>query len=285
VRENMSFEGDGDFYDGGDDDFVCFDGSPNASFVNEATAVTRQFVITIQNKSDKAQDFMLTPGLLWAPGIENTIRVFQALEPTFTIRTDDMDVGVPASDIDYTGDFSPKEGAELISKGFLNDGAFFAIGENMVGEKADPTLMASGSPKTIEEFFAFMAQNPINLLGLKIQSNGDDGVQIANQLQVLTQSPFRDLSSKILNPSTYLDQNSFQKDTVLFNTAGLTLGNQTQLKYRISPAVSEEVARTLSITFICGAVLNSSSALAKKQSKAIRNFGTSIQKFKFNKRS
>lgn len=276
VRENMSFEGDTNFYDGGDDDFVCFDGSPNASFLTEATAVYRQFIMTISNKGETAQQVLLTPGLLWSPSSLDANRFLSNLRPITEVNPDEFGAGIPAAEVMLKGDMTPNEGAVLTADGWVMDGLFYAINDNMY--TVSPVLTGSGSPKTIKEFHAFIANNPTNLLGMRISSNGDDGVQTGYQLQVLSQSPFRDLESKVLNPATYLDQNTYQKDIVLFNTNGLTLGNQTQLKYTIAPRVSADVARQVSITFICGAVLNTTSALNKKQGKAVRNFGSLVQK-------
>jgi hypothetical protein len=112
---------------------------------------------------------------------------------------------------------------------------------------------------------------------MRIQSNGSDGAQVAFPLEIISKSPFKQLESKIINPSTSMTQNTYQTDTVVFDTKGIVLGNQTQIKYKIAKQVSSSVARTVNITFICGSVLNTSAGLAKKQTKAIKNFAGMIK--------
>ncbi|MDD4699190.1 MAG: hypothetical protein PHV07_02895 [Oscillospiraceae bacterium] len=283
VRENMSFEGSEDFYDGGNDDFVDFDGAFNASFVTEAKSVYRQFTMNITNSSADAKEILLTPGYLWTPEYGSAFMRLIEFEKAITkkIAAEALDTGVPEKDFlifDSSKWLTTEKG-----KGMIQDGYFAGAGEDFI--KNGLTLAASGSPYDISEFYAFLMYNPTNLLGMKIQSNGGDGAQVAYPIEVIAQSPFKRLASKIINPSTNLDQHTYQTDIVVFNTDGVVLGNQTQLKYKIAPRISAEVPRSVNITFICGAVLNTAGALEKKQTKAIRNFGSLVQKINIAKKA
>jgi len=271
VRENMNFEGD-ELYEGSNDDFVDFDG-PNGSFLTESsTSLYRTFTMNIYNDQGTSLDVYLTPGLLWSPEAARLYSMWQQMEGVFTVEADDMGSGVPAADVKYMVDLKHKEDASLISRGFITDGSFPAIGKNIFDSKA--FLTAEGTPYNIEMFYAFIMNNPTNLLQMKIQCTEVD--QLSYPIEVFNESPFKQLESKIIKPDNVLDQNSQQQNVALFNTNGIVLGNQTQLKYRIGARIDASTARKVTVTFYCGAIMNSSNALLKKQTKAVRNFAGTI---------
>jgi hypothetical protein len=277
-RENMSFEGNGDLYDGGGDDLVCFDGNANGTFLTEAS-IYRQFTFTIVNTDHLAtKDIYLTPGNQWNSNDLDAFKIlFELCDIQMLVPADAFGVGVPVAPVTLKqGGLTPKVGKTLSARGFVYDGQFLAINEDFFAGK--PTLTGSGSPYAVRDFYAFIADNPTNLMGLKIQSNGNDGAQVAFPIEVISQSPFKQLESKPINPSTNLTQDSNQKDVVLFATKDIILSNQTQLKYRIAAAIDAQTPRTVNITFICGAVLNTAGALKNKQTKAVKNFAGAVQK-------
>lgn len=272
IAANMNFEGD-DLYEGSGDDLVDFDG-PNGSFLTEASTTYREFTFTISNPSANAKEIMLTPGYMWSPTYIDAMEEMNLWNYAMVIGKEDLGTGVPAADVDYTISVNPKSTYPKSSKGFIKTGAFYAVGEKPTG--GVPTLSAAGTPYSIEEFYAFLMYNPTNLLGMRIQSNGGDGAQVAYPLEVISQSPFKQLESKIINPSTSMTQNTYQTDTVVFDTKGIVLSNQTQIKYKIAGNFSG-TTRVVNITFVCGSVLNTTVGLQKKQTKAIQNFAGMVK--------
>ncbi len=273
VRNNMSFDGsaDGSFYDGSQDDFVCFDGKPGASFNSEASAVYRQFTFVISNNTPNIQEILLTPDYNYTPTYQDLVKALLGLN-------------VPAKSIDGT---DPTAAVALglgsmISRGYLMDGKTFAVGET-ISASATNFLTCSSTSSTIQDFFAFIRSNPTNLIGMRISDNSQDDTQIAMSLEVTPKSPFKTLQSTPLYPSTNTDQNSYQKNVVMFNTAGIVLSDQTAIKYRIAPRLAENSPRTVNLTMICGAVLNPAKALEKKTAKAAGNTKNLVQMLKEGK--
>lgn len=267
VRSSMSFEGSGDgsYYDGSHDDFICFDGAQNASFISEASAVYRQFVFTISNNTTSPQKILLMPDYKWSPAYNDFVPAI-------------LSVSVPATSIDGT---KPDAAVActvsgMVSRGYLMDGTSYAQGVT-ISTSATDILTCSGSPSTIQDFYSFIKSNPTNLLGMKIADNSSDSTQIAQPLQIVPRSPFKTLQSTPLYPSTQLTQDSFQQNVCLFNTNGIVLSDQTAIEYTIAPKLASG-PRVVNITMICGAVLNTAKALENKTSKAVNNAATLLQK-------
>ncbi len=120
----------------------------------------------------------------------------------------------------------------------------------------------------LDLLYAWIAENPIQCYAIRIQVGTLNKVQLAEALIIRHQSAFRTMEEKYLYPSAFLDQNSFQNDTVLFETPGLILSNQTQIEYNLKgiPGAS------LTVTFFCGANINTAKALEKKVSRAGSTF-------------
>lgn len=263
VRGSMNFEGgDPMFYDGSDDDFVCFDGTPNASFLSEARAVYRQFVITISNPTNKPLKFMLTPDYKYSPSYQDLVQALTSANSIINIGA--VDTGKPASRVTTPLSIS------MTSRGYLMDGNCWPTDETIGDSEAD-IFTAAGRPYSIQDFFAFIKGNPTNLLGMKIADNSSDSMQVDMPLQITPKSPFKTLQSTPLYPSTQLTQDSFQKNVVLFDTENIVLSDQTAIEYTVAPALGVSTPRVVSITFICGAVLNPAKALENKTTKAVKN--------------
>lgn len=259
VRGSMNFEGgDPMFYDGSDDDFVCFDGTPNASFLSEAKSVYRQFVITISNPTDKPLKFMLTPDYKYSPSYQDLVKAVTSMK----VAAGSIDEGKPTVAVGLS--------VSMTSRGYLMDGNCWPIDETIGGANAN-VFTAAGRPYSIQDFYAFIKGNPTNLLGMKIADNSTDSMQVDMPLQITPKSPFKTLQSTPLYPSTQLTQDSFQKNVVLFDTENIVLSDQTAIEYTIAPALGANTPRVVSITFICGAVLNPAKALENKTTKAVKN--------------
>lgn len=259
VRGSMNFEGgDPMFYDGSDDDFVCFDGTPNASFLSEAKAVYRQFVITISNPTNKPLKFMLTPDYKYSPSYQDLVKAVTSMK----VAAGSIDTGKPTVAVGLS--------VSMTSRGYLMDGNCWPTDETIGDENAD-IFTAAGRPYSIQDFFAFIKGNPTNLLGMKIADNSTDSMQVDMPLQITPKSPFKTLQSTPLYPSTQLTQDSFQKNVVLFDTENIVLSDQTAIEYTVAPALGVNTPRVVSITFICGAVLNPAKALENKTTKAVKN--------------
>lgn len=259
VRGSMNFEGgDPMFYDGSDDDFVCFDGTPNASFLSEAKAVYRQFVITISNPTNKPLKFMLTPDYKYSPSYQDLVKAVTSMK----VAAGSIDTGKPTVAVGLS--------VSMTSRGYLMDGNCWPTDETIGDENAD-IFTAAGRPYSIQDFFAFIKGNPTNLLGMKIADNSTDSMQVDMPLQITPKSPFKTLQSTPLYPSTQLTQDSFQKNVVMFDTENIVLSDQTAIEYTIAPALGANTPRVVSITFICGAVLNPAKALENKTTKAVKN--------------
>lgn len=265
VRANMSFEGsaDGSYYDGSKDDFICFDGAANASFLSEASAVYRQFTFTVTNATANSQRIMLMPDYKYSPAYQDLIKAISGM----TVPVGSIDTGKPAAAVSLGL-------GNIVSRGYLMDGISYAI-DALIGSQNYVTV--AGSPSTVQDFYSFVKSNPTNLLGMRISDNSNDSTQIAQVLQVVPKSPFKTLQSTPLYPSTQLTQDSFQQNVCLFDTNGIVLSDQTGIEYTIAPRLSESVARVVSITMICGAVLNTAKALENKTSKAVAT-ATLLQK-------
>ena len=218
-----SFEGENDnmFYTGMNDDFVDF-GGENKSFVNSEKRV---FTMTLANSVAYTRYAYIIPGLAFAPG-----RIGEITQDT---GTKDITVHYP--------------------DGIVRDG-------NFDDKNGDSGLCGSGSPKTIETFFAFLAANPTHCHQIRIQAN-TSASQIAQNLTIQAQSPFKDLESLVLTPSNITDQNTYQDKVVVF-PVDLVIGRDMRIEY---PIVASD---TVTITFFCDAIMNNNVTLKRKVNKA-----------------
>ena len=134
------------------------------------------------------------------------------------------------------------------------DGAFNDSAGNGAG------LTRSGSPKTVAEFMAYIHKKPVQIARIKIASTV--ATQITQQITVQPMSPFRTLASRVLNPSSFQTQDTFQDKVVVFDVPNLILANDQQITY---PIVGTS---TCTITFYAGAILNTSKTLESRVSQA-----------------
>lgn len=248
MNQMMNFEGGI-----GRDQFLSADGI-KVNILNQ-NDIARQFVMQITNTLPTKREIFLTPGSDYSNLLQ-----YLALQ--------NVAISVPATSIDGT---NPVAKVSTIlsynqAPGFVLEGNFYGIDENSTSVAA--AMTATSSPRKIMEFFQYIACNPTTLTKLKINDNIGDGMQNNIPLEVFELSPFRQLASKVINPSFYITQNSMNQNNCLFETPGVILSNQTKLKYSIAPAVSDGnggyIPRTISIIFNCGVTLNTADALDNK---------------------
>jgi hypothetical protein len=125
---------------------------------------------------------------------------------------------------------------------------------------------AAGSPSNITDFYDFLSYNPVNLLGIKVSSS--DASQLDKIVVYEEQSPFRVLTSRNINLGSISDQNTYQDKKGKIATPGIILSNQTRVTLPVPGSA------TTTMTFYCGAVMNSSQALHNKRDKAQNSIST-----------
>lgn len=121
---------------------------------------------------------------------------------------------------------------------------------------------ASGSPKTITNFLAFINVNPTSIIAMKIVSNVS--AQLAAVMNIVRKSPFRDLETEQIVLGSYTSEIN-NNDKMVTVRRPFQMDNQTEISLPI-PA-----GATTSITFYCGAVLNTARALNNKSNRAGRS--------------
>jgi hypothetical protein len=126
-------------------------------------------------------------------------------------------------------------------------------------------LTAQGSPTTVEEFLAFIKANPTVVVKTMIKSNNSD--QLAKALIFSKKSPFKLPDSDRINLSSFLSEFA-SNDKLATVKREYQLDDQTELSLEIPPAVAG-VSTVTTITFYCGASLNTANALTQKKAQAM----------------
>lgn len=148
-----------------------------------------------------------------------------------------------------------KPGDTDATKLWLADGIFAG---------SDSTILTGeGSPSTIKEFLSFISKNPTTVAGIRISSN-NNVAQIEQQITVTPLSPWKTLESQNFNAGAYVSERDNRTTMVTVPTPGLIIGPETEL---MIPIMGSSIA---TITFFCGGVLSTSSALKAKRNEAIK---------------
>jgi hypothetical protein len=149
-----------------------------------------------------------------------------------------------------------------LTVGTLTDGTFAAI-----DDVAETNITATSDTYGSVDFLRrFIENNPTNVKAFQIQSSTAAGIQQC-RFSIEEVSPFRQLPARILKPTMYQDQNMFN-DKVINIPAGFDLNDQCVVKLTIAAST------TLTITVVCGAILNGAGALQNKRAKAHRSAGS-----------
>jgi hypothetical protein len=185
----------------------------------------------------------------------NLLSAVEGHNYTFTI------VNAKSSTLDFY--FNPslrnRNSDNTLAKGTIREGVFAAI--NDAG--TDTSLTGTGdSYGTLDFLRRFVEKNPTYVKAFQIQSTTATGIaQMVVSVQEV--SPFKQLQARQLKPTMYQDQNMFN-DKVINIPAGFDLNDQCEVRMKIAGAT------TLTITVICGAILNQAVALQNKRAKSLR---------------
>lgn len=176
-------------------------------------------------------------------------------------------LNLPLEDKIYTMTIVNAHATDTLSV-YLFGGLIDSVGGSVVGTVATGAFNAiggtagctgSGSPSTIELFQAFIAHKPVQISRIRIESTV--ATQMAQQLTIQHQSPFRTLETRILNPASYQHQDTYRDKIVVFDTPNLIISNDILISYPL-------VVGTHTITFYAGAIMNPSKTLENRMAVA-----------------
>lgn len=114
-------------------------------------------------------------------------------------------------------------------------------------------LVATGKPKSIDEFLAFVKVNPCRITGLKMKV--DDTDQYTEDLLFRKESPFKDLGFITKSPSNYENSMANNPKIVEIPLVDAQFDNQT------SVVTTVKAGRTVTFTFFVGIISNASAQL------------------------
>lgn len=145
-----------------------------------------------------------------------------------------------------------------IGLGVMKQGNFRALSDNGV------QLNANGVQCSIDAFTQFIKRNPTQVLGFKIGVT--DASQIDNMvITVEEQSPFRALGTRKIIPSIYVNETTY-RDKIVTVPEGFDYNDQVSVKVNMVAA-----CHSMTITYICGGILNPAAALKNKSTRAMRH--------------
>jgi hypothetical protein len=124
------------------------------------------------------------------------------------------------------------------------------------------TLNASGTPKTIANFLAFLDINPTNIVGFKVSSNVAD--MVAAKMTIENQCPYKNLENHFIDFASYTSEINNNDKMVTINEP-FQVDSQTDVYLNIT-----DQSRT-TFTFYIGASLNTAHALKAKSGRAGRS--------------
>jgi len=127
------------------------------------------------------------------------------------------------------------------------------VAEGQIISTANAVVTATGKPKSINEFLAFVKLNPVRITGMKIKV--DDSSQFVNDILFRKESPLKDLGYITKSPANY--QNSMQNNDKIVEIplTDAQFDNQTSVVTTIG------AGRTMTITFFIGAIRNEAAML------------------------
>lgn len=144
-----------------------------------------------------------------------------------------------------------------------NPSSTILVADGVIGGVANFT--GSGSPKTIANLLTFISRNPTKLVAMKISAT--DATQLAQVINIVPKSPFKDLESKRIMLSSFTSESN-QNDkmvTVPLHNGNYQFDDQTEWNLTIP----NNCTTTISLYF--GVTLNTAAALSRKAEKAGQN--------------
>lgn len=136
-------------------------------------------------------------------------------------------------------------------------------GAIVLAEGAVSLITTTGSPKSFDNFAAFVNRNPTLVKGFKFKAKVSD-TQLDAQIIVKEVSPFRTLADRIITIGAYQDENTYQTKTVTVPEE-IIFSHQTLVYFGL------QEAETVVMTLFCSAILNTAIMLQKKNDRAKRN--------------
>jgi hypothetical protein len=124
------------------------------------------------------------------------------------------------------------------------------------------TLNASGTPKDIANFLAFIDINPTNIVGFKVSSNVAD--MVAAKMTIESQCPYKNLENHFIDFASFTSEINNNDKMVTINES-FQVDSQTDVFLNIT-----DQSRT-TFTFYIGASLNTAHALKSKTGRAGRS--------------
>lgn len=136
-------------------------------------------------------------------------------------------------------------------------------GAIVLAEGAVSLITTTGSPKSFDNFAAFVNRNPTLVKGFKFKAKNSD-TQLDCQMIVQEVSPFRTLQNRIITIGAYQDEMTYQTKTVTVPEE-IILSHQTLAYFGLNES------ETVTLTLFCSAILNTAIMLQKKNERAKRN--------------
>ncbi len=124
-------------------------------------------------------------------------------------------------------------------------------------------VSCTGKPKKIAHFKAFVNSNPTRFTGLKMQVNNTD--QFDEAITVKKLSPFQSLGDTTIEPGNYKNSNQTDDKRVEIPLEDFQLDEQTLLVFTL------KAGRSVTFTFVSGAIKNQAAELHRKASAARGN--------------
>lgn len=201
-----------------------------------------QFVMTVKNGGAAARRLLLVPGMDFNPLSRMVLSAGTGVTyPKKGVLTDTA---------------TTEQGAAFTMTNFLDlDGAAFAVGDYFIG-----------SPKPLDMFYKWIAENPTSLYAIRVSST--DSNQVMQTITYRKQSPFKDLETRIINLGQQQTEDTYRDKLVTVMTPNMILSNQTQLEMSIV------ASSTCTVTFFCNGSLNQSKLMQEKVNAASTTMAT-----------
>lgn len=149
-----------------------------------------------------------------------------------------------------------------LTTGTMTDGTFAAI-----DDVAETNItVTSDTFGTVDFLRRFIENNPTYVKAFQVQSSTAAGLQQC-RFAIEEVSPFKQLQARILKPTMHVDP-YMTNDKIINIPAGFDMNDQCIVKLTIAAST------TLTITVVCGAILNGAGALQNKRGKALRTAST-----------
>lgn len=136
-------------------------------------------------------------------------------------------------------------------------------GAIVLAEGAVSSITTTGSPKSFDNFAAFVNRNPTLVKGFKFKAKNSD-TQLDVQMIVQEVSPFRTLQQRVITIGAYQDEMTYQTKTVTVPEE-IIFSHQTLVYFSLAES------ETVTLTLFATAILNTAIMLQKKNERAKRN--------------